>query len=80
MPSITPLTNLNSGFRMYEVDSAISSLLFLFRVFVLKFRHRHLTSWMHTRTCGRVALVKEMYLLLVTMQLDQSRRRVPGAR
>lgn len=22
-PSITPLTNLNSGFRVYEVDSAV---------------------------------------------------------
>ena len=22
-PSLTPLTNLNSGFRMYEVDSAV---------------------------------------------------------
>jgi len=25
MPSLTPLTNLNSGFRLYEVDSAVSS-------------------------------------------------------
>ena len=24
-PSITPLTNLNSGFRVYEVDSAVSA-------------------------------------------------------
>lgn len=26
-PSITPLTNLNSGFRMYEVDSKVSNVL-----------------------------------------------------
>lgn len=23
MPSVTPLTNLNSGFRVYEVDSGV---------------------------------------------------------
>lgn len=26
-PSLTPLTNLNSGFRMYEVDSGVRSSL-----------------------------------------------------
>ena len=26
-PSITPLTNLNSGFRVYEVDSGVRALL-----------------------------------------------------
>ena len=28
-PSITPLTNLNSGFRVYEVDSAVRAFRFL---------------------------------------------------
>ena len=27
-PSITPLTNLNSGFRVYEVDSAVRVVIF----------------------------------------------------
>jgi hypothetical protein len=27
-PSITPLTNLNSGFRVYEVDSAVRAFVF----------------------------------------------------
>jgi hypothetical protein len=26
-PSMTPLNNLNSGFRVYEVDSAVSRIL-----------------------------------------------------
>lgn len=25
-PSITPITNLNSGFRVYEVDSAVCNI------------------------------------------------------
>jgi len=37
-PSITPLTNLNSGFRMYEVDSAVRDVAYsgLARFFLLK--------------------------------------------
>ena len=37
-PSITPLTNLNSGFRVYEVDSAVRSATYsgLARFFWLK--------------------------------------------
>jgi hypothetical protein len=27
-PSITPLTNLNSGFRVYEVDSAVRAVTY----------------------------------------------------
>jgi len=27
-PSITPLTNLNSGFRVYEVDSAVRAYVY----------------------------------------------------
>ena len=30
-PSITPLTNLNSGFRVYEVDSGVRPLEFLWQ-------------------------------------------------
>src|ERR1700689_2001348 len=52
-PSITPLTNLNSGFRVYEVDSAVrayvhpssSPNLICFGHFVI----RHSTSWTLTR-------------------------------
>ena len=49
MPSLTPLTNLNSGFRMYEVDSAVGILVSVRGPATLKYQSRHLTSWMHTR-------------------------------
>ena len=34
-PSITPLTNLNSGFRVYEVDSAVRALTYIHASFWL---------------------------------------------
>ena len=34
-PSITPLTNLNSGFRVYEVDSAVRALTYIHPSFYL---------------------------------------------
>jgi len=47
-PSLTPLTNLNSGFRMYEVDSAVG--LFLFS------QHNHTTDIIvaDVRRCRRL--------------------------
>ena len=33
-PSITPLTNLNSGFRVYEVDSAVRALTYIHPFFL----------------------------------------------
>ncbi len=45
-PSITPLTNLNSGFRVYEVDSAVraASCYRLARFFLAHTLTRHLKS------------------------------------
>jgi hypothetical protein len=45
-PSITPLTNLNSGFRVYEVDSAVrdATCSGLARFFLAQLFTRHLTS------------------------------------
>ena len=34
-PSITPLTNLNSGFRVYEVDSAVRVITYILGSFWL---------------------------------------------
>ena len=50
-PSITPLTNLNSGFRVYEVDSAVrrATYLGLARFFLAQIFTRHLKSSMHIR-------------------------------
>jgi hypothetical protein len=50
-PSITPLTNLNSGFRVYEVDSAVRVVTdsVLARFFLAHIHSRHLTSSMPTR-------------------------------
>ena len=51
-PSITPLTNLNSGFRVYEVDSAVRVFIYsgLVRFFLAHIPTRHLTSSTLIRT------------------------------
>ena len=49
-PSITPLTNLNSGFRVYEVDSAVRDAYSGLNRFILaQIFTRHLTSSMLIR-------------------------------
>ena len=55
-PSVTPLSNLNSGFRVYEVDSAVcAAQLFSARVFLFL---AHLTSFTDIRNsrCAHVSL------------------------
>ena len=49
-PSVTPLTNLNSGFRVYEVDSAVRGFLNpRLSHNLIDFIIRHSTSWTLTR-------------------------------
>ena len=48
-PSITPLTNLNSGFRVYEVDSAVRVVNYSGLARLAHIHSRHLTSSMPTR-------------------------------
>lgn len=78
-PSLTPLTNLNSGFRVYEVDSAVCELLLDYRT-SNDIKPRPSKSWMHIRslsfpldwyiahevlsTVGRPTLPHSLHLIL----------------
>jgi hypothetical protein len=77
MPSLSPLTNLNAGFRMYEIDSAVSFFRPQF--------HRGLTmSWIDFRhpRCIHVSSIMGMdglwLTLFQTLQLCQQCERVPS--
>ena len=81
MPSLTPLTNLNSGFRMYEVDSGVGA-----RVLVRELEYsrtnpdvRH-PGCIHVRADGCACKVTKYAHLVTTWQLGQPRQRIPRAR
>ena len=59
-PSITPLTNLNSGFRVYEVDSAVRVYLHPRFPLNLNCFVRHSKFWMLTRK-PQFRLFREMF-------------------
>ena len=48
-PSLTPLTNLNSGFRVYEVDSGVRIPTVAAYHPCLTFSRRRLRAWTRTR-------------------------------
>lgn len=74
-PSLTPLTNLNSGFRVYEVDSAVIESK-KFRNLVLNANPRHSKFWTPIRRS--IPRFNARFVLTGFFQMEGRRQLLPG--